>query len=67
MQVEEVLRTASAAIAAAGSEPSLDEVRVRYLGRKGELTKLLQGLGQLPPERRPEAGAKRAGRPVRPG
>ena len=57
MDVEEVLRTALAAIEAAGSESSLEDVRVLYLGRKGELTKLLKGLGQLPPERRPSLGA----------
>ena len=39
---------------------SIDELeswRVRYLGRKGELTKLLRGLAELPPEQRREIGA----------
>ena len=57
MEVEKVLQAALAAIEAAGSESSLEEVRVRYLGRKGELTKLLKSLGQLPRERRPSVGA----------
>ena len=44
--------------AAAGSESlaALDEVRVRFLGKKGELTQLLKQLGSLPPEERPAAG-----------
>ena len=44
--------------AAAGSESlaALDEVRVRFLGKKGELTQLLKQLGALPPEERPAAG-----------
>jgi phenylalanyl-tRNA synthetase alpha chain len=34
----------------------LDDVRVRYLGKKGLLTELLKGLGRLPAEERPAAG-----------
>ena len=44
------------AIGAARSSAELEEVRVRYLGRKGELTRILRSLGELPEERRPEAG-----------
>lgn len=36
----------------------LDDVRVQYLGKKGELTQLLKGLGKLSAEERPAAGAK---------
>ncbi len=49
--------TALAAIAGASSLPELDAVRVRLLGRKGELTARLRALGELPPEERPAAGA----------
>lgn len=35
---------------------TLDELRVRYLGKKGEITVLLKGLGKLSPEERPAAG-----------
>lgn len=49
---------AVAAIAAAHTERALDEVRVNYLGKKGVLTALLKGLGQLSAEERPAAGAK---------
>lgn len=36
--------------------PSLDALRVRVLGKKGELTALLRSMGQLSPEERPAAG-----------
>ncbi|MBK1725843.1 phenylalanine--tRNA ligase subunit alpha [Halorhodospira neutriphila] len=48
---------AEAAVAAASDLAALDGVRVAYLGKKGKLTALLKGLGQLPAEQRPEAGA----------
>lgn len=34
----------------------LDDARVKFLGKKGELTALLQNLGKLPPEERKTAG-----------
>ena len=37
---------------------TLDQVRVDYLGKKGQLTVLLKKLGQLSNEERPVAGAK---------
>lgn len=37
---------------------ALDQLRVQYLGKKGELTSLLKSLGQLPAEERPQAGEK---------
>ncbi len=36
----------------------LEKLRIRYLGRKGEVTALLKSIGQLPPEDRPAAGAE---------
>ena len=36
--------------------PALEELRVRVLGRKGELTGLLRSLGQAPAEERPKLG-----------
>ena len=34
----------------------LEEIRVKYLGKKGELTAVLRGMGQLAPEERPVIG-----------
>lgn len=36
---------------------ALEQVRVQYLGKKGELTQLMQSLGKLSAEERPKAGA----------
>ena len=57
-QLEQICVSAGAVIAAAGSLADLDEQRVRYLGKKGELTRLLKELGQLAPEQRRERGAQ---------
>ncbi|MDF3005106.1 MAG: phenylalanine--tRNA ligase subunit alpha [Oscillospiraceae bacterium] len=38
------------------SLPALDAVRVKYLGKKGELTAILKGMGALTPEERKEVG-----------
>jgi len=51
------LRTeAEAAIGAAGSAAELEELRVRYLGRRSELTRALRSIGELPPEQRGAVG-----------
>ncbi|MDZ7785027.1 MAG: phenylalanine--tRNA ligase subunit alpha [Halioglobus sp.] len=49
---------AKSAIAGAGDTAALEQLRVDYLGKKGRLTQLLKGLGSLPADERPEAGAK---------
>ena len=36
---------------------ALEQLRVQYLGKKGELTALMQTLGKLSAEERPQAGA----------
>ena len=57
MNVDGIERAALAAVDAATDEQSLDAVRVRYLGRKGELTVLLRSLGAMDAAERPAAGA----------
>lgn len=37
-------------------EKALEELRVRFLGKKGELTEVLRGMGALSPENRPIIG-----------
>jgi phenylalanyl-tRNA synthetase alpha chain len=52
------LRAAAAAeIAVAATEEALEALRLRYLGRKGELSLVLRGLGALPAADRPAMGA----------
>ncbi len=57
MNVEKVLDGAMAAVERADDEAELEGVRVRYLGRKGELTALLKSLGRMDAADRPQAGA----------
>ena len=47
---------AQAALEAAGDSAGLEEVRVRYLGRKGSLAAILRGLADLDPAERPAVG-----------
>lgn len=56
--LEDIKAEAAAAIDAAADIASLEELRVSYLGKKGVLTGLLKGLGQLSAEERPKAGAE---------
>ncbi|GHC20606.1 phenylalanine--tRNA ligase alpha subunit [Kushneria pakistanensis] len=51
-----VVATATEAIDAAEDIRALEDIRVRYLGKKGEVTALLKGLGKLPAQERPAAG-----------
>lgn len=58
MESLEALKTAAIeAVQAAGSPAELEQLRVDYLGKKGQLTSLLKNLGTLSPEDRPKAGA----------
>ena len=43
-------------IEASDTREELEALRVKYLGRKGILTKVLKGLGNLPKEERPQVG-----------
>jgi phenylalanyl-tRNA synthetase alpha chain len=56
-RVDAILEEARGATAAARSAAELEQVRVRFLGRQGELTHLLRSLGTLPPDERPVVGA----------
>jgi phenylalanyl-tRNA synthetase alpha chain len=47
---------AESAIAAAASADELEELRVRFLGRKAKLTQALRSIGELPPEERGPVG-----------
>ncbi len=55
-QLDEILKQAEQHIREAQDLKSLDQYRVLYLGKKGQLTDYLKNLGQLPPEERPLAG-----------
>jgi phenylalanyl-tRNA synthetase alpha chain len=55
-RIEEIRGEAAAAIGCAGSSAELEELRVRYLGRKAELTTILRGIAELPAEERGAVG-----------
>ena len=48
---------ALAEVAQSSDAQELDQIRVKYLGKKGEITQQLKNLGKLSPEERPKAGA----------
>lgn len=56
--LEQIKAAALAAVEATADLRALDEVRVQYLGKKGEISALLKGLGALSAEERPAAGAR---------
>ena len=47
---------AEAMAAIASPDANLEELRIKYLGKKGELTSILRGMGALSPEERPIVG-----------
>jgi phenylalanyl-tRNA synthetase alpha chain len=47
-----------AEISAADTPEALEQIRIRLLGRNGAITASMRGLGNLPPDRRREAGAR---------
>jgi phenylalanyl-tRNA synthetase alpha chain len=54
--LKELRAEGESAIAAAGTTGELEELRVRLLGRKSQLTATLRSIGELPPEQRGPAG-----------
>jgi len=55
-RIEEIRSEATAAIGAAQTSAELEELRVRHLGRKAELTTVLRGIAELPAEERGAVG-----------
>ena len=56
-ELETLKAQALAAVSAASQLSDIETLRVRYLGKKGEITALLKGLGQVSQEDRPKMGA----------
>ncbi len=55
-QLNEIRQTAEEKLAAVTELSALEELRIQYLGKKGELTAVLKGMGALTPEERPLIG-----------
>ena len=56
-KLQAMLDAAGRAVEEAESEKLLQEVRVAYLGKKGELTSIMKSMGALPAAERPVVGA----------
>ena len=54
--LQNIRQSADALIAQAADAAAVDELRVRFLGKKGELTALLKQMGKLSAEERPAMG-----------
>ena len=54
---DDMLARARESVDSAQTEVSLQEVRVRFLGKKGELTSIMKDMGRLSAEERPVVGA----------
>lgn len=55
-RLQQMEKTAEERIKAASDAETLKNIRVEYLGRKGEITAILRGLKDLPPEERGAVG-----------
>ena len=56
-QITKIKETSVEEIKKAEDLKTLNEIRVKYLGKKGELTAVLRGMGGLSPEERPIIGS----------
>ena len=56
-QLSAILADAKNQVANSQNETEIEAIRVKYLGKKGELTAILKQMGSLSPEERPKMGA----------
>ena len=54
--LETIMDAALSALSGVSDLAELDQIRVQYLGKKGELTQQLKALGKLSVQERPAAG-----------
>ena len=54
--LQKIKEQAAQTLANAQDSKALDELRVKYLGKKGELTTILKQMGSLSAEERPKVG-----------
>ena len=55
-QFEKTGKEALAALKEVTDTTDLENFRIKYLARKGQITQLLSRIGRLPPEQKPKAG-----------
>ena len=57
-QLNRILEEAKSQLEKAQDRAQTEEIRVKFLGKKGELTQILRGMGKLSPEERKTTGQK---------
>ncbi len=55
-KLEEIRANAARELAEASDSQALESLRVKYLGKKGEVTAIFKQMGKLSPEERPVIG-----------
>lgn len=55
-KADQIIQEASRLLEQASTEGEVEQIRVRYLGRKGEMAELFSAIPALPPEQKAEAG-----------
>lgn len=55
-EIQQLYQKALAHLAEAKTSKELEEIRVKMIGKKGELTTILRGISKLPPGERPKVG-----------
>ena len=56
-KLEEIKASVEGILKNAADMETLEQIRIKYLGKKGELTAVLKGMGKLSAEERPKMGA----------
>ena len=56
-ELENLKQTGQSAITATQTPEELETLRIQYLGKKGQLSQILRGMGKLSPEERPRIGS----------
>mgnify|MGYP001139234835 CR=1 FL=1 len=55
-QFEKIGKDALAELEELSNPKALEEYRIKYLGRKGQIVQMLSRIGKLPPDQKPQAG-----------
>ena len=55
-ELEEIRKAAKKALDSFDTKEQIEEARIKYLGKKGELTSILKQMGKLSAEERPVIG-----------
>ena len=56
-KLEQIYKEAKEQIDKIDVTQGLNDLRIKYLGKKGQLTEILKGMGKLSPEERPKLGS----------